>query len=72
MKHNWYNAMALMHKLKLMVNKNVEFKPNSINIFIVSPSLVPTKNVSGISAVTQFIISNNLAQNYMHLSWVKG
>lgn len=66
MKHNWYKAMDLMSKLKLMVNKNVEFKLNSINIIIVSPSLDPTKNVSGISAVTQFIISNNLAQNYMH------
>lgn len=33
---------------------------------IVSPSLDPSQNVSGISAVTQFIISNNSHVNYIH------
>lgn len=33
---------------------------------IVSPSLDPTQNVSGISAVTQFIILNNLQVDYIH------
>lgn len=35
-------------------------------VLIVSPSLDATKNVSGISAVTQFIISNNAECNYVH------
>lgn len=33
---------------------------------IVSPSLEPTQNVSGISAVTQFIISSNTKVHYIH------
>lgn len=33
---------------------------------IVSPSLNPEENVSGISAVTQFIISNNSKVEYLH------
>lgn len=33
---------------------------------IVSPSLDPSQNVSGISAVTQFIISNNQEVEYVH------
>jgi len=33
---------------------------------IVSPSLDPTQNVSGISAVTQFIIENNKSIKYIH------
>ena len=36
------------------------------NIIITSPSLNPKVNVSGISSVTQFIISNNRKQNYLH------
>lgn len=35
-------------------------------VVIVSPSLDATKNVSGISAVTQFIISNNVECDYAH------
>lgn len=35
-------------------------------IIIVSPSLDTTKNVSGISAVTQFIIDNNTKCDYVH------
>lgn len=35
-------------------------------VVIVSPSLDATKNVSGISAVTQFIISNNAECDYVH------
>ena len=30
-----------------------------MEVIIVSPSLDPTQNVSGISSVTQFIITNN-------------
>lgn len=37
-----------------------------MNIIITSPSLNPKENVSGISSVTQFIISNNRKQNYLH------
>lgn len=37
-----------------------------MNVIIVSPSLDATQNVSGISSVTQFIINNNLSQNYIH------
>lgn len=37
-----------------------------MNIIITSPSLNPKVNVSGISSVTQFIISNNRKQNYLH------
>lgn len=37
-----------------------------MNIIINSPSLNPKVNVSGISSVTQFIISNNRKQNYLH------
>lgn len=39
---------------------------NSMQIIIVSPSLNPSENVSGISAVTQFIIDNNQEQRYLH------
>lgn len=35
-------------------------------IIIVSPSLDPSQNVSGISSVTQFIISNNHDAEYLH------
>lgn len=35
-------------------------------VIIVSPSLDPKQNVSGISSVTQFIISNNLDYHYIH------
>lgn len=37
-----------------------------MNVIIVSPSLNPKENVSGISSVTQFIISNNKDVNYIH------
>lgn len=37
-----------------------------MRIIIVSPSLDPSQNVSGISAVTQFIIGNNRTAEYLH------
>ena len=37
-----------------------------MRIIIVSPSLDPTKNVSGLSSVTRFIIENNPHQDYVH------
>ena len=37
-----------------------------MQIIIVSPSLDPTKNVSGVSSVTRFIIGNNTSHNYVH------
>ena len=37
-----------------------------MRIIIVSPSLDPTKNVSGLSAVTRFVIENNPHHNYVH------
>ena len=37
-----------------------------MRIIITSPSLDPTKNVSGLSAVTRFIIENNPHQDYVH------
>lgn len=37
-----------------------------MNIIITSPSLNPKENVSGISSVTQFIISNNPRCRYLH------
>lgn len=37
-----------------------------MRIIIVSPSLDPLQNVSGISSVTQFIISNNRDAEYLH------
>lgn len=37
-----------------------------MQIIIVSPSLDPTKNVSGVSSVTKFIIENNPRQDYIH------
>lgn len=37
-----------------------------MNIIITSPSLNPNENVSGISSVAQFIISNNGGQRYLH------
>jgi glycosyltransferase involved in cell wall biosynthesis len=37
-----------------------------MRIIIVSPSLDPTKNVSGMSSVTRFIIENNPHHNYVH------
>ena len=45
-----------------MVKTKVEY----MDIIITSPSLNPNENVSGISSVTQFIISNNRKQNYLH------
>lgn len=36
------------------------------DVIINSPSLDPTKNVSGISSVVQFIINNNKSYNYIH------
>lgn len=35
-------------------------------IIITSPSLDPSKNVSGVSSVTQFIIDNNTEHEYLH------
>ena len=40
-------------------------------IIIVSPSLDPKQNVSGISSVTQFIISNNPDCHYIHFELVE-
>lgn len=37
-----------------------------MNVIIVSPSLDPSVNVSGVSAVCNFIIKNNLEINYIH------
>ena len=37
-----------------------------MRIIITSPSLDPTTNVSGLSAVTRFIIENNPHHNYVH------
>lgn len=37
-----------------------------MNIIITAPSLNPNENVSGISSVAQFIISNNGRQRYLH------
>ena len=37
-----------------------------MNIIITAPSLNPNENVSGISSVAQFIISNNGGQRYLH------
>lgn len=37
-----------------------------MRIIITSPSLDPTKNISGISSVTQFIIQHNTAIKYIH------
>lgn len=37
-----------------------------MQIIIVSPSLDSTKNVSGVSSVTRFIIENNPSHNYVH------
>lgn len=37
-----------------------------MNIIITAPSLNPNENVSGISSVAQFIISNNGEQRYLH------
>ena len=37
-----------------------------MQIIIVSPSLDSTKNVSGVSSVTRFIIENNPRHNYIH------
>ena len=37
-----------------------------MQIIIVSPSLDTTKNVSGVSSVTKFIIENNPHHNYVH------
>jgi len=37
-----------------------------VKSIIVSPSLDPSHNVSGISSITQFIISNNQDVNYLH------
>lgn len=37
-----------------------------MQVIITSPSLDPTQNVSGVSSVTQFIIDNNDAMEYVH------
>lgn len=37
-----------------------------MKVIIVSPSLDPTKNVSGVSSVTSFIIENNPRHEYVH------
>ena len=37
-----------------------------MKIIVVAPSLDPSKNVSGISSVTKFIISNNKEKEYIH------
>lgn len=37
-----------------------------MKIIIVAPSLDPSKNVSGISSVTKFIVSNNKENEYIH------
>lgn len=37
-----------------------------MKIIITSPSLDPSENVSGVSSVTQFIISNNFSVEYVH------
>ena len=37
-----------------------------MDVIITAPSLDPTKNVSGVSAVAQFIINNNILCNYIH------
>ena len=37
-----------------------------MRIIITSPSLDPTKNVSGLASVTRFIIENNPHQDYVH------
>lgn len=37
-----------------------------MDVIIVSPSLDPTKNVSGLSSVTRIIIENNPHHNYIH------
>lgn len=37
-----------------------------MHIIIISPSLDPTKNVSGVSSVTKFIIENNPDYHYIH------
>jgi glycosyltransferase involved in cell wall biosynthesis len=37
-----------------------------MRIIITSPSLDPTKNVSGLASVTRFIIENNPHHNYIH------
>lgn len=37
-----------------------------MQVIIVAPSLNPSQNVSGVSAVTQFIIDNNREQEYFH------
>ena len=37
-----------------------------MKIIVVAPSLDPSKNVSGISSITQFIVSNNKEKEYIH------
>ena len=37
-----------------------------MRIIITSPSLDPTRNVSGLSAVTRFVIENNTHHDYVH------
>ena len=39
---------------------------NRKSVIIVSPSLDPTVNVSGVSSVVNFIVSNNKNVNYIH------
>lgn len=48
-----------------MINFYMEAK-NKKSVIIVSPSLDPTVNVSGVSSVVNFIVSNNKNVNYIH------
>ena len=41
---------------------------NKVHVIITSPSLNPDRNISGISAVVAFILSNNAACRYMHFT----
>ena len=43
-----------------------------MDIIIVAPSLDPTVNVSGVSAVANFIIHNNPSRHYLHFQQGKG
>lgn len=49
-----------------MERNSVENRTEGMEVIITSPSLDPSENVSGISSVTQFIISNNRGVRYIH------
>lgn len=51
--------------MKYFISKNHSISI-IVEVIIVSPSLNPSQNVSGISAVTKFIIDNNPKVNYIH------